>query len=121
VRFLIDEMFGARLASHLTDAGHDALHVGEAGLLSASDDDVLSHAVTDDRVLVTENADDFAVLLSERSAAGLALGPVVIARKGSLPRQGGEAMHHALAEALIKWAKQNPEPYPHMHWLPRHR
>jgi hypothetical protein len=45
----------------------------------------------------------------------------VIARKGSLPRQGGEAMHHALAEALIKWAKQNPEPYPHMHWLPRHR
>jgi hypothetical protein len=118
VRFLIDEMFGAQVASHLGGAGHDAVHVGEAGLLSSSDEDVLSRAVKDDRVLVTENVDDFVVLLSRRSAAGLALTPVVIARKGSSPRRGGEAMNDALAERLVRWAKENPVPYRHLHWLP---
>ena len=121
MRVLIDEMFGAQVASHLRGAGHDAVHVGEAGLLSCSDEDVLSRAVKDGRVLVTENVDDFVVLLTQRSDAGLALTPVVIAGKGSLPRRGGKAMSHALGERLIRWATETPEPYCHLHWLPRYR
>jgi len=119
VRFLIDQMFGTLVAIRLTEAGHDGLHVAEVGLSSASDDEVLSRAVSDDRVLVTENGPDFIRLLDELSMAGLRLTPVVIALKRSLP--GGAAMNHALAEQLVRWAKEHPAPYRHVHWLPRYR
>jgi hypothetical protein len=107
VRFLI-EMFGVQVAVHLADVE----------LLSAPDADVLSRAVADDRVLVTENADDFIALLAEREKAGLPLAAVVIARK---PSVRGRAMHRALAERLVRWARENREPYRHVHWLPKYR
>lgn len=117
MRFLIDEMFGALVAVHLIEAGHDALHVVGAGLAGAPDADVLARAVADNRVLVTENALDFVPLLDERSAAGLGLTPVVIALKPALPR-GGPAMNRALADRLVRWAKDSADPYRHIHWLP---
>lgn len=117
MRFLIDEMFGALVTVHLIEACHDALHVVGAGLAGAPDADVLARAVADNRVLVTENALDFVPLLDERSAAGLGLTPVVIALKRALPR-GGAAMNRALADRLVRWAKDCAEPYRHVHWLP---
>ncbi|HEY7069699.1 MAG TPA: DUF5615 family PIN-like protein [Acidimicrobiales bacterium] len=120
MRFLIDEMFGGQMAVHLTACGHDAVHVADVELLSAPDADVLCKAVADDRVLLTENADDFIALLDEREkgGGGLPLAVVVIARKSSVR---GKAMHRALAERLVRWAKENPEPYRHVHWLPKYR
>jgi hypothetical protein len=114
---LIDEMFGTQVAVQLAKAGHDGLHVVEAGLVAASDADVLARAVADDRVLVTENGQDLIPLLDQRSAAGLGLTPVVIALKRRLG-SGGQGMNLALADRLVRWAEQNPEPYRHVHWLP---
>jgi len=38
VNFLIDECLRPLVADGLKDAGHDAIHVGDAGLLGATDD-----------------------------------------------------------------------------------
>lgn len=116
MRFLIDEMFSSNTADCLVGAGHDAVHVHGVGLAGVEDGDVLVFAANEDRVVVTENAADFVPLLDGRTAAGLALVPVVIALKRNLPAPAG-AMHHALAEQLALWAEKNPDPYRHVHWL----
>ena len=69
MRFLIDEMFGPQVAILLTEAGHDGLHVAEAGLVGSPGVDVLARAVADDRVRVTENGQDLIPLLDQRCAA----------------------------------------------------
>jgi predicted nuclease of predicted toxin-antitoxin system len=116
VRFLIDEMFGPGDVAHLQAAGFDADHVHEIGLSGAEDRDMLARAADDDGVVVTENAADFIPLLDARTAAGLPTPPVVIALKRNLPADAG-AMHHALADKLIRWAKDHPNPYRHVHYL----
>ena len=70
MRFLLDECLSARLSVLLNDAGHDAIHVGDLGLLGATDGDVLQAALTEARVLVSADT-DFGELL----ATGQALGP----------------------------------------------
>lgn len=116
MRFLVDEMFGPDVAERLRAAGHDALHVRQLGLAGADDSDVLARAVDEDRVVITENAADFVVLLDQRVAAGTALVPVVIVLKRNLP-PGAGAMNHALAEKLSAWAASNADPYRHVHWI----
>ncbi|TVR35615.1 MAG: hypothetical protein EA388_06615 [Nitriliruptor sp.] len=49
----------------LREAGHDALHVGEALRLNASDADILEHAARDGRVVVAADT-DFGELLAMR-------------------------------------------------------
>lgn len=116
MRFLVDEMFGSDVADRLDLAGHGAVHVRDLGLAGAPDSDVLARAVEDRWIVVTENAVDFIPLLDSRTAAGLAVTPVVIALKKNLP-VGAGAMCHALVKKLVKWADDNPDPYPHVHWL----
>jgi predicted nuclease of predicted toxin-antitoxin system len=59
-RFLIDENLSPLLARHLRTAlGFDAMHVQELGLRGASDADILARAITEGRIIVTSNADDF--------------------------------------------------------------
>ncbi|HET6950527.1 MAG TPA: DUF5615 family PIN-like protein [Acidimicrobiales bacterium] len=116
MRFLIDEMFGAETARLVTKARHDAVHVRERGLNGSTDAQVLAYAVAEDRVVVTENAVDFVPLLDERAAAGAALVPVVIVLKRTLPRAAA-AMHRDLADRVVRWARAEPEPYRHVHWL----
>jgi predicted nuclease of predicted toxin-antitoxin system len=40
LKLLIDESLSARVATLLVVAGHDAIHLGELGLLGAPDTDV---------------------------------------------------------------------------------
>ena len=48
------------LASHLSGThGFDTIHVNTAGLRGASDTDVLAYAMVEDRIVMTNNADDF--------------------------------------------------------------
>jgi predicted nuclease of predicted toxin-antitoxin system len=62
-RFLIDENLSPLLARHLRTAhGFDAVHVQELGLRGASDADILGHAIAEDRIIMTSNADDFRTL-----------------------------------------------------------
>lgn len=68
MRFLIDECLSARLAVLLTAAGHDAVHVGDRGLLGAADDVVLAAALAESRIVVSADT-DFGELLAERRVA----------------------------------------------------
>lgn len=98
MRFLVDAMYGPKVASLLRDAGHDAVHVAESGMQAATDEDLLTLATAQKRTVVTENASDF-LLLDARIAAGIEVTPVVIVLTSSLPRGAGP-MSRALADDL---------------------
>jgi predicted nuclease of predicted toxin-antitoxin system len=116
VRFLIDEMYGERVAELLHDRGHDAVHVRSIGLGGAPDADVLARAVEERRVLVTENAADFLPLLDGRQSAGVPTTPVLIAL--TVGRGVGGGLHAQLADDIEAWAADQSDPYAHAHWLP---
>ena len=65
MRFLVDANLSPRVASLLASAGHDAVTVRDVGLASASDDDVLEHASSEERILVSHDT-DFGALLAYR-------------------------------------------------------
>jgi predicted nuclease of predicted toxin-antitoxin system len=73
VRFLVDESLSARVAAGLTQAGHDAIHLGDLQLLGARDDAVLAAAGGSGRVLLSADT-DFGELL----ALGQHPGPSVV-------------------------------------------
>jgi hypothetical protein len=109
-------MYGERVAELLGERNHDALHVRSCGLGGAPDADILARAADTGRTLVTENAADFLPLLAQRQSAGSSMTPVLVAiitRRGS-----GGALHARLAHAIDRWARDNPDPYAHAHWLP---
>jgi predicted nuclease of predicted toxin-antitoxin system len=73
VRFLVDESLSRRVALLMADSGHDAVHVGDLGLLGAPDVDVMAAAREGDRTVVSANT-GFGELL----AIGQHPGPSVI-------------------------------------------
>lgn len=83
MRFLIDECLSTLVVDLLRAEGHDAVHVGERDLLGHRDEDVLTCAVTEDRVLVSADT-DFGELLAR---SGDAVPSIVLFRRvGRLPR-----------------------------------
>jgi predicted nuclease of predicted toxin-antitoxin system len=62
MRFLVDASLSPRIAEILTAEGHDGLHAGDVGLLTASDD-VMVAAQADSRVVVSADI-DFATMLA---------------------------------------------------------
>lgn len=73
MRFIVDESAGASVASYLRGAGHDVLAVADI-MFQAADEDVLSKAVGDGRILVT-NDKDFGELVfrDRRKHSGIVL------------------------------------------------
>lgn len=116
MRFLLDEMYGQRVAELLAGRDHDAVHVRAIGLGGALDADVLARAVDDRRTLVTENAADLLALLDERQSAGMPMTPVLIAMTAGRGVAG--ALQVRLAADIHRWAGRVPDPYAHAHWLP---
>ena len=114
MRWLVDEMLPPALAVALTDRGHDAVSVFGVGLAGASDSEVLSFAVEHDRLVMTENFADFALLLEHRRSADQECVPVVFVRTPTTRAGGGLATR--LAALLDRWARTHPEPYPGAHW-----
>ncbi len=57
MKFLIDENLPPRLAAWLNARGHQAIHVGECGLLGAGDGAVAASAAREGRIIVTQDAD----------------------------------------------------------------
>ena len=94
--------------------GHDAVSAAAAGLGATDDESVYAQAVALNRVVVTENASDFAAIAAQRLANDEPCVPVVLVRKADHPR-GGALAHH-LAQHLHRWASRNPDPYPGPHW-----
>jgi Domain of unknown function (DUF5615) len=105
-KFLIDEMFSHAAAALLRGTyGHDAVHVGEVGLIAAEDALVAASARADGRAVVTENVADYA---AERDTV------LLFVLKRNLPSGGAQAA--GLAKILDRWASDNPEPYVGPHW-----
>jgi predicted nuclease of predicted toxin-antitoxin system len=89
MRFLVDASLSPVVAAALRDAGHDAVHVVDLGLVTADDDRILGRAAQDDRVILTADA-DFGALLA---IGGLAKPSVVLLRSADhLGPQGQAAL-----------------------------
>jgi predicted nuclease of predicted toxin-antitoxin system len=73
MRIPLDQGIGRSAAEALRKLGHDAVHVGELGLSTAEDHDLIALADREGRVVVTFDADFHAIL-----AASGAPGPSVI-------------------------------------------
>ncbi len=70
MKLLLDEMYGARLAEALREAGVEATTVTERRLTGTPDADVFAAALAIEHPLLTENVADFTRLAAEHSAAG---------------------------------------------------
>jgi uncharacterized protein with PIN domain len=105
VRFLIDSMLPPRVADLLGAAGHDATTPAQLGAHNLPDDVLVQLAASDDRVIVTENASDFAATTAC---------PVLLVRN-TWP---AASLAETLAGALDRWAKANAAPGRWAHWLP---
>ena len=114
MRFLIDEMLPSVTAEHLGRLGHEASGVRDLGLGNRPDDEILAMAEVDGWVVVTENADDFIALVTERLVAGWPTAALVIVHRGRL---AGGAIADRLARALDQWARSHPEPWVGPHWI----
>lgn len=68
MRFLVDENLSPRVCDHLARAGHEAVHVRDAGLRSAPDPQVLARAGADGRILLTADRGDFGRELARTQA-----------------------------------------------------
>ena len=79
MRLLVDESLSARVASLLTASGHDAVHIGDLGLLGAPDESVMAAAERESRVLLAADT-DFGELLA---LGGRHLPSVILLRRGS--------------------------------------
>lgn len=105
MRFLVDAMFPPQVAERLNAAGHDAVTPATLGAGNLPDEALIEIATAQQRVIVTENASDFAQVTSC---------VVLFVLKSWWPRQ---VLAPRLAEALARWAAAHPEPGPWPHWL----
>lgn len=69
MRFLVDEALQDLVADRLVAAGHEATHVRAIGMRGATDNDVLAHAASEQRVRITTDT-DFGTILALTGAAG---------------------------------------------------
>lgn len=63
MRLLVDANLSPRVAARLRTADHDAVHVHEVGLTSASDEAIMAWALGEDRTIVSSDT-DFGALLA---------------------------------------------------------
>jgi predicted nuclease of predicted toxin-antitoxin system len=103
VRFFIDECISPSLSHHLNrDGAHDAIHPRDRGRLREPDHIVFARAVAEDRILVTENADDFRKL-----AGSVDLHPGLIILPSVARAEAQRLMDRVIAH-LIEVGRERP-------------
>lgn len=60
--WLFDQGVPRNAAKLLRDCGFDAIHVGEIGMATATDSEIIRHAEREDRVIVTLDSDFHAII-----------------------------------------------------------
>jgi predicted nuclease of predicted toxin-antitoxin system len=98
MRFLVDNPVSPLVAVILRQADHDAVHVRDYELQTASDDEILARAAKEDRIVITADF-DFGLLL----ARGKQSKPSVILFHHSFfhrPEQQGQALKDHLTELV---------------------
>ena len=105
MRFLIDSMLPPDTCELLRERGHDAVTPTDLGAHNLPDETLIELAGADDRVIVTENAVDFAQATSCT---------VLLVRKEWWPSKGIVA---SLADSADRWARDHPDPGHWAHWL----
>lgn len=106
MRFLIDAMLPPQIAVLLNESGHDATTPRQLGAHNLPDEVLVQLATAENRVIVTENASDFAHITTC---------PILFVRKSWWP---SGALAARLAKSLDLWSADNPEPGTWPHWLP---
>jgi uncharacterized protein DUF5615 len=93
-------------ADRLAASGCDATTPVRLGAHNLPDDTVISLVAADQRVIVTEDASDF---------ASVTVCPALLVRKSWWPRR---SLALNVADALDRWANMNQQPGSRAHWLP---
>jgi len=81
VKLLIDANLSAAVVDGLVESGFEAVHVGDVGLLAASDAEIFDFAAENELVVVTADS-DFAMLLALSRASS----PSVVQLRGVADR-----------------------------------
>jgi len=104
VRFFIDECISPTLSQHLNHEGlHDAIHPRDRSRLRDPDHVVFARAIEEDRIIVTENADDFRKLASAVDLhPGLIIPP-------SVARAEAQRLMDLVIEHLIATGVERPQ------------
>jgi predicted nuclease of predicted toxin-antitoxin system len=92
MRFLVDNALSPVLATLLTQAGHDALHVRTIGLHRTEDVVIFERAATEERIVVSADT-DFGALLAARTVRK----PSVIQFRGQGSRRPDTLAHTILS------------------------
>src|SRR5580765_3578561 len=98
-------MLPPEVASQVNEHGHDAVTPAGLGAHNLPDDVLIELASVQQRVIVTENASDFAQTTTC---------PVLLVRKSWWP---SESLASRLVAALDRWAAANADPGSWAHWL----
>lgn len=109
MKFYIDEDISPRVAEHLRKKGIDAVSAHEVKMIGTSDEEQLIRAVSEGRVMVTRNRNDF-VALTVRFFQDLKPHYGLFVVPYSIPGHD----FNLLANLLYKYARKHPkglEPY----------
>ena len=108
---LLDEMFSDSIAQHLRAKGRDVISVvADPALVALPDDQVLAHAATEGRALVTANIKDFVPLDGRYRAAGQSHAGLILVSTKTFPqnRNFTTAITSAIATLLNNATKIQP-------------
>ena len=98
IRFHLDENCDPRIAAGLRIHGVDVTTTPEAGLLRASDDAQLAYAVTQGRVVVTQDTDFLRMASAGHESPGIAFYP-----------SQGRSIGQVIGSLLLMWEAYEPE------------